>query len=706
MALDNPSDTLKDIISRLEKLEEIGHKNILELPEIPALAMTDTIMLVTDTDYTGRASLESLMQYLNENLKNFICWKPVVSSTTLSWERSANDQAPNSIDFSDMVLPMASETTNGMMTKEDYSKLLSIDSDNIVYLTKLNEELEKKAPSVHTHEQYQLIDEMPSKLSQFNNDTNFITAEDIPTKISAFENDIKYITADSAPSVSDKQRGFMTPELLEILNTINGDYIKSEDLEFTKENIIFNLPKNVSAFNNDMEYVTQSNLIDSFGELGSINLINDSQFKYVAENFAWEINNGTIEAEEDADYGTVGKITMTNGTSVLTNIVKSTLGSNYVISFVAKASIPATLKIAFGGVEKTVSVSEAYQKFKIKITRDSSSYSHNINFSFDNSSDQEIILYMTNVKVERGSILTDFSYSSEDINKLSDHAAMNKYGLVKPDGVSLVIDEETGELKINMYSIIGPVLNDKTPSYEATFTSKHITELLGDKADLVDGKVPSSQLPSYVDDIIEGTMNVNCTVFTISPGQNSEGDPSTGKIYVDTNTNLGYRWTGSGYTLIGEKYVHPDVAGFKHLPAGGESGQILGWNSDGEAKWVSYIYMTDVITLPMSGWNTETKSQTIHINIDTDCKNIVEASADSLQEWLIRGVIAMEEYSDRILFKCDTIPTKDLKFTITSVNLALKASTDDAIITGIPDVNAVETEEIIYGEYTDLTEST
>ncbi len=48
------------------------------------------------------------------------------------------------------------------------------------------------------------------------------------------------------------------------------------------------------------------------------------------------------------------------------------------------------------------------------------------------------------------------------------------------------------------------------------------------------GKVPSSQLPSYVDDVLEYT---NKAAFP-TPGE-------TGKIYVDKATNLTYRWGGS-----------------------------------------------------------------------------------------------------------------------------------------------------------------
>ena len=53
------------------------------------------------------------------------------------------------------------------------------------------------------------------------------------------------------------------------------------------------------------------------------------------------------------------------------------------------------------------------------------------------------------------------------------------------------------------------------------------------------GRVPSSQLPSYVDDVVEYP----------SPGD----FPSTGeegKIYVTKDTNLTYRWSGTGYVEI------------------------------------------------------------------------------------------------------------------------------------------------------------
>jgi hypothetical protein len=54
------------------------------------------------------------------------------------------------------------------------------------------------------------------------------------------------------------------------------------------------------------------------------------------------------------------------------------------------------------------------------------------------------------------------------------------------------------------------------------------------------GKVPASQLPSFVDDVLEFA---NLAAFPL------EGE--AGKVYVAKNTNKTYRWSGSVYTIIG-----------------------------------------------------------------------------------------------------------------------------------------------------------
>ena len=101
-----------------------------------------------------------------------------------------------------------------------------------------------------------------------------------------------------------------------------------------------------------------------------------------------------------------------------------------------------------------------------------------------------------------------------------------------------------------------------TPTPKAKFYTKdetdelledveeEISELLDGKADIIDGKVPASQLPSYVDDTVEG--------YYYSGDFYEDSEHTTaitgerGKIYVDLTTNKSYRWTGTVYTRIDE----------------------------------------------------------------------------------------------------------------------------------------------------------
>ena len=59
------------------------------------------------------------------------------------------------------------------------------------------------------------------------------------------------------------------------------------------------------------------------------------------------------------------------------------------------------------------------------------------------------------------------------------------------------------------------------------------------------------------------------------------------RVYVE-ETKTSYVYNGSGWDELtkGAGYTHPNTPGNKHIPAGGVSGQVLGWSADGQAKWV------------------------------------------------------------------------------------------------------------------------
>lgn len=108
---------------------------------------------------------------------------------------------------------------------------------------------------------------------------------------------------------------------------------------------------------------------------------------------------------------------------------------------------------------------------------------------------------------------------------------------------------------------------DEVPTVIELYKSVNNIDLSG-KADLVNGTVPASQLPSYVDDVLEGEF-IDGTTFN-----DPSGDAYTlesGKVYVDTTTNLQYRWTGSVLVELGQSApafangvteVSPGIYGF------------------------------------------------------------------------------------------------------------------------------------------------
>lgn len=85
---------------------------------------------------------------------------------------------------------------------------------------------------------------------------------------------------------------------------------------------------------------------------------------------------------------------------------------------------------------------------------------------------------------------------------------------------------------------LGTVL--KSLAKELTTLPQEAAVAATHKADLdASGRVPSSQLPSYVDDVVESAS------FAVLPASGEAG-----KIYVTVDTNTVYRWSGAQYVEI------------------------------------------------------------------------------------------------------------------------------------------------------------
>lgn len=93
-------------------------------------------------------------------------------------------------------------------------------------------------------------------------------------------------------------------------------------------------------------------------------------------------------------------------------------------------------------------------------------------------------------------------------------------------------------------------LNDFETEYN---TDKETFATLDDS-----GKIPASQLPSYVDDVVEGYL-YNAQFYQ-DKNHTIVMTPQSGKIYVDLLTSKEYRWSGTQYSIISESLALGETA--------------------------------------------------------------------------------------------------------------------------------------------------
>ena len=129
-----------------------------------------------------------------------------------------------------------------------------------------------------------------------------------------------------------------------------------------------------------------------------------------------------------------------------------------------------------------------------------------------------------------------------------------------------------------------------------------------------DGKVPSAQLPSYVDDVVE---YASLSAFP------ETGE--SGKIYVALDTNLTYRWSGSAYVEISPSLALGETestayrgdrgkVAYDHAVLKG-SAFVSGFykittNAEGHVTAVSEVTKNDIIALGICGEEVATTAET------------------------------------------------------------------------------------------------
>lgn len=222
----------------------------------------------------------------------------------------------------------------------------------------------------------------------------------------------------------------------------------------------------------------------------------------------------------------------------------------------------------------------------------------------------------------------------------------------------------------------------------AKLNSKLETSLKGSVNGLAEldenGKVPSIQLPSFVDDVLEGratsvtqdetTGAITATGFILS-GESTECTPESGKIYVDIDTNIQYRWSGTIYVTTGSNialgetsstayrgdrgkiaYEHSQSA---HAPSNAEENQNAFSNITVGSTTISADSKTDILTLAGNNVTITADATNDKVTIGVTKSNIVNAlgytpeESGTNSEYVVYGVCDTE--SD-VAEKVVTIP--------------------------------------------------
>ena len=214
------------------------------------------------------------------------------------------------------------------------------------------------------------------------------------------------------------------------------------------------------------------------------------------------------------------------------------------------------------------------------------------------------------------------SYSASEITGLSNVAKTGSYNDLsnKPtiptvdvnkayvDGaLATKADLVSGKIPLSQLpEIPSPITVDSSLSSTSTnpVQSKVINTALGNKVDKVSGKgliandyttIEKDKL-SRIGWVIDQTPSIEYEEdkikFLIHQINSSSGATSNSSFYINgANGSKSGLMTASdknkldGIATGANNYIHPTTSGNKHIPAGGASGQILRWGSDGTAVW-------------------------------------------------------------------------------------------------------------------------
>ena len=219
--------------------------------------------------------------------------------------------------------------------------------------------------------------------------------------------------------------------------------------------------------------------------------------------------------------------------------------------------------------------------------------------------------YLWNAKAETGDIPVNVSELRNDIGYLTQHqdisgkadkvagATSGNFAALDSDGNLINSGHRHSDYLTSHQDISGKL------DVSQKGTANGVAELDAS------GKVPSTQLPSYVDDVME---YANMSSFPLTG--------ESGKIYVAVDENKTYRWSGSTYVEIGGGGValgetsatayrgDRGKIAYDHAMAKGSANTIglykIATNSEGHVTDADLVTKQDIVDLGIPATNTNT----------------------------------------------------------------------------------------------------
>ena len=172
------------------------------------------------------------------------------------------------------------------------------------------------------------------------------------------------------------------------------------------------------------------------------------------------------------------------------------------------------------------------------------------------------------------------------------------------------------------------------------------------------GKVLSSQLPSYVDDVVEATLET----FPESG--------ESGKIYVDIETNLSYRWTGTAYTVISPSIALGETSSTAYRGDRGKTAYEHSQESHAPVDAQENI----IENIKLDGIDLQVENKEINLNLEDNlvCVNSTEPTDNRKKVWL--------QKNKNLFNKNDLVSGNNCTYSISGNSIVINAAGANAYV--------------------------